>query len=132
MRATLIVKHEMLADAGSRIADRVVGVQIDLLVLDRLPQPLDEDVVPPAALAVHADADVSILEYLSKLSAGELAALVGVEDLGCAVAGKGFVQGVEAEIRAHADRHAPGEYPPARPIHDRRQIDEATGHRHIG
>ena len=29
-----------------------------MLVLDRLPQPLHEHVVAPAALAVHADPDV--------------------------------------------------------------------------
>ena len=34
MRAALIVEHEVLADAGARIADAVVGMQIDLLVLD--------------------------------------------------------------------------------------------------
>ena len=92
MGATLIVEHEMLSDAGSRIADGIVGVHIDFLVLDPLPGPLDENVVSPAALAVHADLDVVILERLGKLSAGELAALVGVEDLECAVAGKGFLQ----------------------------------------
>ena len=132
MGATLIVEHEMLADAGSRIADGVIGVQIDFLVLDRLPKPFDEDIVSPAALAVHADPDVAILEHLSKLGAGELAALVGIEDLGCAEAGKGFLQGVDAEIGAHADRHAPGEYPPARPVHDCCEIDEPTGHGHVG
>ena len=41
MRAALIVEHEVLADAGPRTADAVVGVQLDLLVLDRLPEPLD-------------------------------------------------------------------------------------------
>jgi hypothetical protein len=35
-------------------------VQIDLLVLNCLPEPLDEDVFSPAALAVQADLDVVI------------------------------------------------------------------------
>ena len=65
--------------------------------------------VSPAALAVHADPDVVILEHLGKPGAGELAALVSVEDLGCPVAGKGFLQGVDTEIGAHADRHTPSE-----------------------
>ena len=42
MRAALIVEREVLSDAGPRIADAVIGMQIDLLVLDRLPQPLNE------------------------------------------------------------------------------------------
>ncbi len=82
MRSTLIVKREVFADAGSCIADAVVGVQIDLFVLDRLPQPLDENVVAPAAFAVHADRDAVCLEHLGELDARELAALVGVEERG--------------------------------------------------
>ena len=46
---------------------------------------------------------------------GELTALlVGVEDLGRAVADKGFFQRLDAEFGIHADRYAPGEHPPAR------------------
>ncbi len=59
---------------------RCLGPEIDLLVLDGAPQPLDEDVVPPAALAVHADPDVVVLEQSSEVGAGKLAALIGVED----------------------------------------------------
>ena len=39
MWTALIVEREVLLDAGSRIADSVVGVQINFLVLDRLPKP---------------------------------------------------------------------------------------------
>ena len=49
MRTTLIVERQVFADACSRIAHAVVGMQIDLFVLDGLPQPLDEDIVAPAA-----------------------------------------------------------------------------------
>ena len=132
MRAALIVEHEVLADAGPRIADAVIGMQIDLLVLDRLPEPLDEDVVSPAPFTIHADADAARLERASELQTGELAALVGVEDLGLAIAGKGFFQCLDAKRRTHADRYAPGEYPPARPVHDGCQIDKPAGHRHVG
>ena len=129
MRAALIVEREVLSDARARIADAVVGMQVDLLVLDRLPQPLDKHVVAPAAFAIHADADAARLERAGERQTGELAALVGVEDLGLAVAIKGFFQRLDAEIGIHADRHAPGEYSPARPVHDRCQIDIPVGHR---
>src|SRR3974390_2220771 len=59
------VKARMWAPAGveggvtggrsARFAHAVVGSQIGLLVFDAAPQPLDEAVVPPSALAVHAD-----------------------------------------------------------------------------
>src|SRR3982751_4308224 len=50
MRSAGIVEAEVPADRGAGLADRVVGPEIDLLVLDRSPEPLDEDVVPPGPL----------------------------------------------------------------------------------
>ena len=35
---------------------------VDLLILDDTPQPLDKHIVPPAALAVHSDADAVSLQ----------------------------------------------------------------------
>ena len=53
MAAARVVEREIAADAGPRLGDGGVRVQIDLLVLDRAPEPLDEDVVAPAALAIR-------------------------------------------------------------------------------
>src|SRR5207249_7496004 len=69
----------------ARLGHRVVGVQVNVLVLDRLPQPLDKHVVAPAALAIHADADGMALQHADELAAGELAALIGIHDLRHAV-----------------------------------------------
>ena len=57
MRALAVVEVQIPADRGARLADAVVGPQIDLFVFDRAPEPLDEDVVAPRAPAVHADRD---------------------------------------------------------------------------
>jgi hypothetical protein len=54
VRPSAVVEVEVAGDRLSGFADAVVGVQIDLLVLDGAPEALDEDVVPPGALAVHA------------------------------------------------------------------------------
>ena len=48
--------------APARRAHRVVGVPIDLLVLDVLPRAFDEHVVAPTALAVPADAETAFIE----------------------------------------------------------------------
>ncbi len=56
-------------------------MQVRLLVLQAAPQPLDEHVVQPAASAVHANACAGVVEHIGKCGAGELTALVGVEDL---------------------------------------------------
>ncbi len=55
-------------------------MEVDLLVLEREPAPLDEDVVPTAARAVHADLDAVIVEQPREGGAGEVGALIGVED----------------------------------------------------
>ena len=50
MWAASIVKVQVAADRTARLANAVVGLQIHLLIFDGAPQPLDEDIVPPAPL----------------------------------------------------------------------------------
>jgi hypothetical protein len=57
VRSNGVIELQVSADGSSCLADRGVGVQVDLLVLDGLPDALDEDVVAPAAFAVYADLD---------------------------------------------------------------------------
>jgi len=44
MRALAVVEREVAADLGSRLGHRLIGMKIDVLVFERAPQPLDEDV----------------------------------------------------------------------------------------
>src|ERR1700731_5163646 len=60
--AFVIVKAEPNANAGLRLSDRRIGMEVDLLVFQAAPQPLDKDVVHAAALAVHADRDPVVLQ----------------------------------------------------------------------
>src|SRR5436853_5123277 len=76
--ALLVIKAEPGADAGLGLGDTGIGVEVDLLVFEAAPQPLDEDVVHVAA---HADGDRVALQGVGEIVAGELAALVGIEDL---------------------------------------------------
>src|SRR3954467_1040593 len=89
MRSAGGVEAEMPADRGAGLGDRVASSEVDLLVLDRSPEPLDEDVVAPGTLAVHADGDPVPGRHAGEGPAGEPAALIGVEDLRPAVAGQG-------------------------------------------
>ena len=57
----------------------VVSLQVDFLVLHAFPKPFDEDIIDPAALAIHAHLDATALDQADELLAGERAALVGVE-----------------------------------------------------
>lgn len=48
MRLARVVELDEVPDPRARVADRFVRMGIDFLMLDRAPQPLDKDVVPPA------------------------------------------------------------------------------------
>lgn len=79
------------------LADGFVGPQVNLLVFDAAPQPLDEHVVPPSAFTVHADGDAVAGERAGEGHAGELRTLVGVEDVGLAVTRHSILQRRNAE-----------------------------------
>ena len=79
MGPSSVVEIQIPADRGPGFADGVVGMQIDLFVFDRLPEPLDEDIVPPGTLAVHADLNLLGQQHFRELDAGELAAIKGQE-----------------------------------------------------
>lgn len=55
---------------------------VHLLVFEGAPQALDENVVQSPTLSVHADADanVMVVEDLDKGGAGELTALIDIQD----------------------------------------------------
>ena len=62
------------------------------------------NIVHAAAPAVHGDRDAGVLEHIGEVKAGELAALVGIEDLRLAVSGQRLLQGLDAEPRIHGVR----------------------------
>lgn len=56
-----------ISDARTSLWLRFVGMQINLLVFDRTPEPLDKDIVPPCALAIHRDFDFCVFQYLREV-----------------------------------------------------------------
>ena len=66
--------------------------------------PLHEDVVPPGAAAIHADRNRPLLQHPRERRAGELAALVGIEDLRLAMPGQRRGHGIAAELGLQRDR----------------------------
>jgi len=132
MRATLIEELKIASETRTDIRDRLVAVQVDLFVLDRAPEPLDEDVVAPAAFAVHADLDLSAAQHVQEFQARELAALIGVEDLRAAVPRQRIFQRRDAEVARKRWRQAPAQHLAARPVHHDDEVDEAAGHRNVG
>jgi hypothetical protein len=67
-------------------------------VLHSPPQALDEDVVMAAPASVHADRDPMIRQHLGELIAGELRALISIEDAGLAEPGESLAQCLERPV----------------------------------
>ena len=127
MQPLLIIEPEISLDSRSRLRYRFVVLQIHLLVLERSPQPLDEDVVPAASATIHANSDVPRRSFARELLTGELHPLVAVEDFRPSPS-----QGRRTNIHLHRQRQRPAQHKPAKPVHHRHQIDEALGHADLG
>src|SRR3984893_6615367 len=105
--ALRVVEIEPGANTGFGLAPTRIGVEVDLLVFEASPQPLDEDVVHAPALAIHANGDPMILQRAGEILAGELTALVGIEDLGPAVSGERLLERLDTKIGAERVRQPP-------------------------
>src|SRR5712672_4430894 len=126
MRSSSVVKVEISTNRASRLTDGFVGSQIDLLVFDAFPKPLDEHVVSPSSFAIHTDGNAVAGEDAVKGHTGELRALVGVEDVRPAVTRESILQCLDAEGRLHRDRQPPGQNTTCRPIEPDGEIEEAV------
>ena len=60
MRATLIEELEIASEGQRCVRHRLVAVPVDLLILDRASEPLDEDVVARAAGRGRRTSDVFV------------------------------------------------------------------------
>ena len=110
VRPSVIVEAHPGFDAPARIAAAGEGVQVDALVFQRPPEALDEDVVKEAPAPIHRDAHAGILKALRPGPGGELASLIGVEDLRRPVALQRFLQGVDAELCLHGVGEPPRQH----------------------
>lgn len=132
MGPMVVIVGEPTRQARPQFGAGLKGMEIDALVLHGPPQAFDEDIVNPAAPAIHADRYFGLAQHGGKGVAGELTALIGIEDFGLAVTGHGALQSFDAKSSVHRVRDAPGQYLARRPVHDRHQIEEAPPHRQIG
>jgi hypothetical protein len=86
VRSSAIVEVKIPADRSSGFGHAVISPEIHhLLAFDAAPQPLDNDVAAPSALAVFADCNAVLDQPAGERSTGELRALVCVDDLRLAV-----------------------------------------------
>src|SRR5512137_2784988 len=110
---------------------RGISIQIYVLIFDGSPEPFDKNVIAPAALAIHADLNSISLEKACKFGAGELAALVRVEDIRAATKRYSFLQCFYTEVRCQRVRKPPGKNSAGIPVLNDKQISKASTHRDI-
>lgn len=94
----MVVEGDPSASPGLRLRACLPGVQIDALILQGPPEPLDEDVIETVPFAVHRDAGADPFQPVDSGERRELRPLIGVHDLGRAEAGDRFVQCPDAEV----------------------------------
>src|SRR4051794_27202999 len=107
MRAFLIVEVQPRSNPRLRFGNRSIGVQVYLFVFQAPPEPLHKDIIQTPALAVHADLDVALLQHANKVIAGELAALIGVEDLRPSEPSQRLLQRLDTEVGVQGVGQAP-------------------------
>ncbi len=124
--ASAIVKIQIPVDRSARLADTGVGIEIDLFVFDRFPDPLNKNIVAPRAFAVHADGYGIVQQHTGEGCAGKLVFLIGDEDVRPAVFGQSLLNRFDAERRLHRDRQPPGQNPAAKPVDHGSEIDKTA------
>src|SRR5712675_2921758 len=132
MWTTAIVEVEISADRVTGLANAFIGSQIDLLIFDAAPQPLNEHVVPPGPFAIHADGDAVAGKQTGERRARELRTLVGVEDFRPAMTSESILQRLDAEGRLHRDRQPPRQDTTCRSVKHHGEIDKAVRHWNVG
>src|SRR6266849_2833468 len=125
VRPTFPVIVEPAPDALLGFCPIFVRLQVHLLVFERPPKPLHEDVVHAAPLPIHADLHAVSLEHIGEVGSGELGSLVAVEDGRSSVSVKRLLQRLDAKPYVESVRQPPGEHIPGIPIHDDDQVEES-------
>src|ERR1700678_4406564 len=81
MRTPVIVEMEVTLQCRPEVAATGEVAGIDQFVLQRAPEPFDENVVEASPASIHADADFPFAQRPREVRGSELRALIGVEDL---------------------------------------------------
>src|SRR3954462_352685 len=131
MRPPSIVVADPSPQPGLQRRAGLECMEVYTLVFQTAPQPLNEDIIHPSSPPVHRNAHTRLPQNASKPWRGELAALVGVEDLRAADPPQSPRQRLNAEVRVHRIRDPPSQHLPRGPVHHRNQIEKAAPHRYI-
>ena len=123
METVVVVRVEILAQSQPRLFDIIVRLDVNVLVFDGAPQSFGEDIIHTPTSAIHTYLHIACLQYVSVLTGGKVAALIGVVDLRGG-SFEGLVQVFQDKVDLQAVGQRPGDDIPGEPIDDGYQIGE--------
>ena len=97
MKPFVIIKLEIAFQAYVCVMRRLVVIKIDFFIFERPPESFDEDIIEATTTPVHADVNMAICQHSSKIIAGKLRALIGVENRWLSMTER-FLQHLKAEM----------------------------------
>ena len=127
----MVVELEIPVQATDRFSNRAVIFEIHLLPLDRTPQPLDKGIIERPTAPIPTNLNACLFQPAGVGATGELAALIGVENLGLAHLQR-RVEGLQTEPSIERIGQLPAEHIATVPIEDCHQIEKALLHPHVG
>lgn len=80
MEAFTIVKAEPPTETGPQLGSFVKGPEVEVMVLEHPPQPLNENIVLDSSATVHADSYAVLIQYFCKGFAGKLGSLISIKN----------------------------------------------------
>src|SRR5881398_2715154 len=117
MQTILIVELKIRVQPAFCIRDRLILLEIHLLILNTSPEPFNENVVQCSSSAIPTDAYVCGLEPVRKFLTGKLRSLVVVENFrSCPL--KCLVERFETKGCFQRDRSSPGQDVATEPVDD--------------
>ena len=107
-------------------------VEIDVIILQRLPEPFYPDIIQSTTFAIHRDTDLLLGKVLGPQGTGVLSALVAVYDLRLSMLGNSVLQYILAPLGAHGIADPPTHDLAAIHVNDGCHIHKAFLHRDVG
>jgi hypothetical protein len=92
----IVVARDVAFEARFKRWDARIVCEVHVLILDRPPEPFDNDVVQRAAPAIHTDCNPRPFSAVGQGEARQLDALISIEHLGTSVH-QGSLQSHQAE-----------------------------------
>ena len=107
------------------------GINIDIIVFQGLPEPLDPNIVQCSALAINRYIDAFLFKILRPQSTGILATLITVYNLRFTMPSNCTLQHIPAPLRTHRFADAPSNNLATVDINDYCHVHKALSHRYI-